>query len=136
MPLLVSTRSNFHTHSHSTLNPVKSSREDTCKANLRITIPTLLLFLLSPVAGTFSLQLLQYVKHISPFESFYYIYIANILWWTPRFNIIQSCQLQLYTILQFIYRNLPYCQFQGDGINSLCVYSLQDRNWSETSFCI
>ena len=42
--------------------------------------------------------------------------------------MIRSCQLQSYTILYCIYSNLPYCQFQADAINSLCVYNLQDWN--------
>ena len=42
--------------------------------------------------------------------------------------MIRSCQIQSYTIRKCIYSNLPYCQFQGDTINSLSVYNLQDRN--------
>ena len=69
------------------------------------------------------------VKNTSSFVSFYYIGIANILQLNQTFNMIRSCQLQSYTIPLCIYSNLPYCQFQGDAINSLCVYNLQDRNY-------
>ena len=81
---------------------------------------------------SFYLPLLQYVKNMSSTESCYYTGIANMLLWNQIFNMIRSCQLQSYTILQCIYSNLPYCQFQGDAINSLCVYNLQD--WNSPSF--
>ena len=58
---------------------------------------------------TSNLQLLQYVKNMSFFESFYYIGIANILQGNQTFN-------------------MHYCQFQEEAINSLCVYNLQDQN--------
>ena len=38
------------------------------------------------------------LNNMPSFETFYYISIASILLWTPRFNIIQHFQLQPYTI--------------------------------------
>ena len=43
--------------------------------------------------------------------------------------MVLSCQLQSYTTQWCIFSNLPYCQFQGDAIDSLCVSNLQDPNY-------
>ena len=44
------------------------------------------------------------------------------------FNTVRYCHLQSHTIPLCIYSNLLSHQFQGDEINSLSVYNLQDQN--------
>ena len=78
----------------------------------------------------FNLQVLQYVEK--------YVVLCVILlhryckYSTVKSNLYRDTILSIttiqYTVIYTIYSNLPYCQFQWDPINWLCVYNLQDRN--------